>query len=402
MKNFKLKKLTKPTATMLLTIGVLFGSGMVSSVEYESYIPQTQINVLSESFGCDLSYRQQSGLRLKHNGTEPIYVSFSKDFSEHEKQEIIRAFDYVFGIVGEINNNYKYQVVDSVKGSEYLNKSVIEIGVDETMEGSDGQQCANKFIGLSMLTGKGILSKGNKITFNPEFLKGESNRIYDVAIHELLHCFGLDDVYCDGESPYYSNTFINPVIEHYLDKITPNDYLMLLSMYPENFKSEQEKNDYIENVNKFIRQYSFEYYNAHIDARIDEYRRSGFFSEERLNNLFSPISENIELSFETGNNLNLTRFVNLVVKDGKYKISTYDKNMNIIDETTGDAFYMRDNIYLQDVQLDKFMQDKKSFADLVVYKDTISNNYGLHFLTGVDISSAGKEGSVFDYQEQKQ
>ena len=74
-----------------------------------------QISQYQEGFDVVSGYQHTNGERLKHNDGEPIYIQIDNRFSPEQKETIKNALDFIFGIVGDINNNYKYQITASGK-----------------------------------------------------------------------------------------------------------------------------------------------------------------------------------------------------------------------------------------------------------------------------------------------
>ena len=395
--NFR--KLKAPAKTILLSAAVAFGvlsAATVSShIVFKDYLPISQAEDVADLLGCDFSYWQPNDMRMKHNNGEPIYVSISEDFSDVERQNIVDALNYVFGVMGDINPNYHYELVEDAGSIKYLNKSVVKFGVEQAkQEEADAVHTTDRANRIARLSGKGIFGTSNKIMFDPDYLKEneQENSLYGVTVHELLHCFGLDDVYCQEDGTYYGNSFLNPLIEDKgLVMITPNDYLALISIYAENFDKKSDKDDYVKVVNEFIDDYSKEYYTAHYNQRLQNCIDNGY-SETRIEEFFAPVGENINLEFDGyDKNLGTTHSFVVNVKDGKYKISSFDENKNLIDEDTGKAFYVNGHIYLQDVRLNKCLNDKQSNIDAFIITDKLTGLYWLSDLGEIPLSVVGKE-----------
>ena len=107
----------------LSTMAVITGAGAIyGNISLADYANNDQINAIAKELDCDLGYVSKVNkkyARMQHNGKDPVYVCFDSRLSELEKQCATKALDYMFGIVGEINSNYRYQIVNK---SEYNKK----------------------------------------------------------------------------------------------------------------------------------------------------------------------------------------------------------------------------------------------------------------------------------------
>ena len=399
-----IKRFTKPAATVLVTAGLIF-TGLVgvknaSNQVYGDYASLKDIQQVAEALNCDYSYWQSNNFRMKHNDDEPIYVTISDDFSNEEREEIVKALDYVFGIVGDVNPHYHYDIVDNVLLQKLTDKTVLKIGIKESDDNVNAVQKSDEMSFLARYTGKGDFSKSNTIMFDPDFLRDNKNRMYAVTVHETLHCFGLNDVYCAPDGVYYGNTLMNPMVDD--DGpilITPNDYRVILATYAEKFNSEEEKNNYIETSKAFIDEYSKYYYKQYNDKLVQNYIDAGY-SENRIAEMMTPVDKNIKIKFNAYENLDTTKYIDVLIKDGQYTISTYDKNMNFISEDSGKAYYVDGQTYLQDVRLECLMRDKTSHMDLCVSLDMLTGNYSLEDLSGLTLSNEGQKADLFENEYQ--
>ncbi|MBQ8444282.1 MAG: hypothetical protein IJX25_02910, partial [Clostridia bacterium] len=103
-----------------------------SEIAFADYSSLQQTIELQEILNVDAEYRQSNYARLQHNDDQPIYVSLEEDvFSQTQIDIIVSALDYIFGIVGQINDNYQYKIVDNVNNGQYLGKSRIHFTVGD-------------------------------------------------------------------------------------------------------------------------------------------------------------------------------------------------------------------------------------------------------------------------------
>ena len=102
--------------------------------DFKSYSNVQQIERIAEALEVDisvmkfLSQNNENINRLKHNNGEPIYVSFDEGYPEDYKKIAQDSLDYVFSVIGPINEFYKeYEIVSSNEASNLENngKTVI-------------------------------------------------------------------------------------------------------------------------------------------------------------------------------------------------------------------------------------------------------------------------------------
>ncbi|MGN0961456.1 MAG: hypothetical protein ACI4PF_04585, partial [Christensenellales bacterium] len=134
MKPILKKKIRNITICTALIASTLIGSyHTLSEIVHKDNSSIEQINQYQEEFNVVSGYRHTNGERLKHNGDEPIYIQIDDEFSPEQKETIKQALDFIFGLVGDINDNYKYVVVDDINQPKYSNKTKIKFDVKETV-----------------------------------------------------------------------------------------------------------------------------------------------------------------------------------------------------------------------------------------------------------------------------
>lgn len=418
MKNKK-KKYIATVAEVLLAASVTFGAltgvcylsgkALVNIIEYvgnnyindnqidmgnnefENYLQISEIESIAKELNFDLSLCSNI-VRLKHNNGEPVYVSISDKFSDNEKAEIIMALDYIFGFLNAINSNYNYKVVDSVSEAEKMNKSVIKFEVED-------MDYRNKCSYLK----KGAFIEGITTKLSSKYL--DENKDKDMFVYNEV----LDGIYkIIGIKKESEIRYENICDSGYF---SPNDYKMFMSIYAENFKTKEDKENYIENAKKIIDYYSQEYYKIKYEQEIQRYLEYGY-SQERIEQIFSPIDKNVDVVFSNTYNANMTNVkdntkttykISLSIKDGIYKIANYDQNNRLIDTCEGKVFCINGTYYLQDVILDRFMSNKLTCADIQVLKDDFTKGYNIDSVSRSTIASDGKQVvSEFENQNQMQ
>ena len=121
------KRFVKAAGVILLTVATILGSvGLTAHNKAGRISEESQVETIAEALDCDLSYMKYNStggvVRMMHNGDEPIYVHITDEMNEEETGLIKESLDYVFGIVGSINDKYKYEIVDN---AEYYKQRIL-------------------------------------------------------------------------------------------------------------------------------------------------------------------------------------------------------------------------------------------------------------------------------------
>ncbi|MBQ8908719.1 MAG: hypothetical protein IJY90_00300 [Clostridia bacterium] len=351
---------------------------------------------LQQLFGADAEYRQPNYGRLKHNNGEAIYISLEEGaFSQAQTETIISSLDYIFGLIGDINDNYHYEIVDDVNKSNYSGKSSIEFSSCQ-LENANG--CAVRDGSIFAFGSKGKFNIDCKVKFDEDLLAKNSNHLYYTSLHELLHIFGLDDVY--GNKVRHLDTYMNINTNDQLKMISPNDYKLLVACYAEDYSSfsKEDKLAYISMLQQKVEDYSKEYYSYYSQQRLNA-RKQGWldcgYSIETVHQIFNydGIVGDVALTFDvcltTGGEM-----VKVLVENGQYNLLTYDSNNNMIEMCFGKAYNVNGEIYLESVHLDSFKYGKETYADMYIYLpendtmqqyrlyDTLNNCYSANGVLG--------------------
>ncbi len=270
------KRFVKAAGAIILTLATLLGSfGLVANNKANRVSDEAQVEVIGKSLGCDLSYMKhnQSGgiVRMMHNGDKPIYVHIKDEMNEEENELIRQSLDYVFGIVGKINDNYKYEIVDSdeLNKQKILGRTTItyqEGAADTGLMDAQGKiyRDTNYFGNFS----ENDFYTNYVIEYDREESKDNSydEKLY-TFLHELLHAFGLDDVYVEGAHKKTDINYQNTVMKGYSvsgNIITPNDLGCLCSAYAEKLSGD-ELTEFISKAEKVCNDYEAYYYENRVE-----------------------------------------------------------------------------------------------------------------------------------------
>ena len=262
-KNNLIKKIKNGLKLAVAT--ALIATSLTSCGALQDYTSQEEIIQAAETFDCDTSYLMKDNnkfIRMKHNDGEPIYVCFDNAYTEDLKDKAKESLDYIFGIVVKINSNYHYKIVNEQEFHSKLGKTKIYYTFGEHVSTykqytsvAQGHLEMNKSL-YNWITNNPVYSK-YEVNINKDKLKDRDDEsvIYTFN-HELLHTFGLGDVYTNlmnkTTDKHYGNTFMNNDAK--LDRITPNDLACLISLYAPKMAVE-ENSDLINNYKKLVEDY---------------------------------------------------------------------------------------------------------------------------------------------------
>jgi len=343
-----LKKIKKRIA--IASIAVLLSAGLSScNIPLQEYASQEEIVEAADILDCDTDYlmkQDDNFIRMKHNDGEPIYICFDDAYSEGLKEKSKISLDYIFGIVGKINDKYHYKIVDKNEFDKMGNKTKIyyTFGEHITDHGTH-QSVAHGH--LESHSAWYNFATDNPVCFYYELKlnKDQSEHRDDKETiqtlnHELLHAFGLGDVYTNKAlqttTKFYGNTFMNTSIN--FDIITPNDLGCLISLYSD------ENTDMVK-MKEELEKYKTKF-NKH-------------FSEKCK--LKTQTNENFEednFTFESGivfedldKNRNGYRYF-ITVEDGNYHLEIKDFNTwKLLDSCSGKVDVQNGVLILKDVEL---------------------------------------------------
>ncbi len=354
----KLKEGLKIAAitTMIVTTLTSCNPSLVGSPQ--DFASQESVSQTAEFLECDMSYVMKeygNYVRMKHNNGEPIYICFDESYSDDLKTKAIETLDYVFGIVGKINANYHYKIIDKTEFWLKGNKTKIYYTFGE---------CVSTYKQHSSVANAHmeIHSKWyNFATENPVYFYYELNLNKDqlktrndeetknTLIHELLHAFGLGDVYTDllrqTTTKFYGNTFMNCNID--FDIITPNDLACLISLYGDDCDMEKMKQG--------LKKYEEKFYSYYAKINREKIGTEEDFQYEEFDFETAIIVGNLD-----GTKSGYTYRVS--VRDGKYVLEIHDSfKKEIIDRCFGEVFEHDGVLVLKNVDLKHGMRPYDQF-----------------------------------------
>lgn len=395
MKKGMIKKIRdKALGLMILTGyflgGVTIGTGgfvLASEITYSNHSRVSTINDISDRLNCIDVNMSDPTTRMQHNNGEPIYVSISSEIPQEKRKVIEDVLNYIFCIVGGINNNYYYSLIEDVNAKEYKNKASINIFLKEQSEDVGATYRANKKLVLSTLSGRGAFAKTCEVEIDPDSLyASEGIELYDIFLHEMLHVFGLNDVYFLKTGKIQEQTQINVAVgSHNIKKITPNDYKLLASMYHKPFKDDQEKESFFLKFNTFIEQYEKAYYSEHYKI-VKKNEHDGWAEICDYEELISKFTYRQEIQ-----SLNTTlemlgdieaKYFKLNITEGHYTLEVYNAEKKLLDKCVGEVCRVEDAVYLKGVSLNNFIYGLETYTDICLMHYSNIKEYKMITLGG--------------------
>ena len=392
MKSVEAKnKLIKNAFYLVLSIFILVlllaGFFVISSeVVHSNNSSKSQTYYLQEMFNADGKYRQDNGGRLQHNNGQPIYVAIEDEyFNESQQTLIVSALDYIFDLVGDINQNYHYQIVEDSSEASYQSSSHITFKVSQ-VDGANAM--ATRKPSMYCFGSKGAFNNANTIVYDLEFLTQNKNRFYYTTLHELLHVFGLEDVYGTKQQTHL-DTYLNVYTDERLQMITPNDYKMLVACYAADLNTIQrdKQNDYLNLLFDKIDKYSQQYYEYYCNVKSGVKPQTISMLSEMAVNEKEDESQGETISF----GVNLTRGgerVETNLNEGRYSLKVYDNQNKMIDSCEGKVYEVDGQIFLQGVHLTNFKKGREIYTDMHIF--TYLNQFSLYDLFNNFYSNTGK------------
>lgn len=368
----KIKKGLKVAAVTTLLATSLTSCGPNFDISSQNFASQESVMETANLIGCDMSYMLKeygNFVRMKHNNGEPIYVCFDDSYSEELKANATEALDYVFGIVGKINKNYHYKVVDKTEFWLKGNKTKIYCTFGENVS-TYKQHTTVANAHMEMHSKWYNFATENPIYFyyelnvNKDKLKGrDKDAVVETFIHELMHGFGSGDVYTNENrrttTKFYGNTFMNNIIDFKM--LTPNDVGCLISLYTDGNYNTQE-------LTRGLKKYEEKFYTNY--ASINK-KKIG--TEENFDYEEFVFENSIIIKHLDGTKNGYTYRV--LVEDGKYEFEIYDYfKKEIIDYCDGEVFEHDGIVVLKDVELKHGM---KPYDKLSSYEGGYVQNFAL-------------------------
>ena len=368
------KRFTKFLSTIMVTSMLGGLSSCVTSEPVESITPSNyddwyssgaQIIKIAEDLGADYERvlslnpdKNNKPIRLAHNEGKPLEIAFHSSFEELVPYAI-DSLDYLFEIIGNINDNYKYEVVDYVAD----NKHSITFKAGEEHD---------SYVGTASFSSKGAEDGVHNIDYSiikiykdnfkdstktPEEIE---YNLRNTITHEIMHVLGFDDIYISKTNEHLGNTLINPISKS-ANKfaqihLTPDDYNNLLALYA---KPSNDLDADIERYRAMSQAYESEYYENWLISEFESNKHPLETLKKKETYTFSQKNITSEDSKEID-------FV-IDVSDNKYIFTVTDKAGNILERITGEVSYLTVNVALGD--------DEISYSNSVMLIENIESKY---------------------------
>lgn len=359
----KINKFVKGATVALIASGFTFATiYSVADAQTDDYSSQEQIHTIADALDSDISvmkFLSQGNdhvKRLKHNNGESIYINIQDNYPEKYENIARESIDYVFSIIGGINDLYKnYEYVDEnqSKSLEEQGKTVIEYNISDNIDNLVGGQTLANYAGdwYNLLTNKQVIQTP-QIIMNFERLDTYNENIVKIAyVHELLHVFGFGDVYNDKTNfetnTYYGNTIMKA--ERIIPLIAPNDYACIMSAYAKPMNNNQ-LTDYISKCKTKLSSYEDYYYGKLVEF---SEKQNSFYLNNKVD--FDDIENHSDFTIQTTNidGTVIIEKINIICKNGNYKFIITDENDKVLESITGKAKLINGVYVLENAEFEK-------------------------------------------------
>lgn len=395
MKN---EKVAKAVGSVALAVSLLLGGTVMAGVQKNFNVSSLdQVSTIASELDADTTVFTNNDLkkfiRLDHNNGEPIYVSVDDDFTAVEKDYVKWSLDYVFGVVGEINDKYKYEIVSEQERLKKTDMGKTTIRFEESdavfvnglgMEDEANGLCERRIDKFSTFVNNPTYDTF-VITYDREnnSNQDELGQRY-TFLHELLHAFGFDDVHTTlahsrGNDRFCGNTVMSNEIGSKTNCLTPNDYRCIIAAYAPRM-NEKELLNFINDYKQKVKEYDESYYGAYsalcenkmgIESSLDT--KKGYQANYQR-----------QLTDEKGNVI--IENISIEVGEGEFSLKIFDKNGVMLDSAKGKTVDCGSRLIFRNVEL------KKGLRPL-----TESNNFIESYINDFVFMKDAKTGKFIFY-----
>ena len=361
-------------STIIACASYLTRQAILSNTKYLK--PTAQVEREAEFLDADLSlmekaakelYKNADIIRLKPNKGESIYVNIDKNVSSETTTLIKNSLNYFENLFKDINSDYRFKIVNDAEffANKLIGKTTIKFKMEKFASNllhghANNQSNKNAYDKLFNNTSTNLYFIDNVITLNEDVFPtlNEKQKTYTIN-HELLHCFGLADVY-EGYKDYSSYIFNASPLENRL--LSPNDIKLLYSAYGNKHINEDGSINN-EKLNEF-------------KTKMEAYEQ--VFHKQSVSDI-SLIQKNNYINFDKSEIENrlfsfnfLDERLNLVVNDDEYKF-TYCGEEFFGKAVVGDNFIAITDILINNENC--FFYIVKNEENNRFHMVTIANNF---------------------------
>ncbi len=369
--NYKVKIALVITAVTVVTVGAsvkFYADGVV-----RPYSSEEQIATMAESLACDLSCMQKTSISnkykfLAHNDDKPIYVSF-RDCSENVKTVATKSLDYVFGIVGQMNEKYRYEIVENKGGNFFSDETVIEYRAENLKEDAKTNG-GSSFAGLATL---GQYNNHYTISYDKASFEGELSapKQYNELLRQLCYVFQFSNNVDSSVKCFFNKDFG----ENYAT-FTANDIKCLACVYAPEFTSTIQQENVLAKVEAVVQPAEEMDYEQFIQ-KLGNYKQLYY---DKFNIMF------VEKFFSDEGNSYVAYAYTIMVNDGKYLINVWNQNEKCIGRARGTVVNFNGVNILKNVKLrcgfgESLLTYTPFESDVAFYKSN-RNLYLLHDING--------------------
>jgi len=293
-------------------------------------------------------------LRLKPNGTnEPIYVNLDESIDSTLAGYINKSLNYIQDIFSTINDKYTFKLVDNFEYNikKTIGKTTIKYkknNIQENLVAGTANSSTNKTLLDKIFNNdeKNLYIKDSTITIDSESYQNyNEEKMLTVLNHELLHCFGLGDIYTGKID---TGSFMRVQNGYFCNLISPNDYRMLYSAYGDKHinKDGTINESKLKEIKEKLDLYEKEYYS--------------FFSKKLIEQ--KELTNIVDIDKDDYNNKSLVTYsvTNTNKINYRFKFDIQDKIVNVtlyknneeIQTSVGNIYYGSNFIILKDFILE--------------------------------------------------
>ena len=156
------------------------------------------------------------------------------------------------------------------------------------------------------------------------------------------------------------------------------DLNLLISLYAIDISElgEDEKQDYIQQLEQKIEDYAFKYYTHYQQVYKQSLIDKGYSEEYvKVYTSYVQLENDIDVTFiDTLSTKGISK-IRIKVKDDKYMLATYDENDNLLESCSGKAYNVGGQIFLHNVELQNLKKGYPTYTDLYIEMHTDNTKY---------------------------
>lgn len=400
MKKIKIKKQKNKLSTLdKVTLGICLSCLTVTGsivtkntiISNKKYLkPISQIERDAEFLNADMMVMERmlethninsnELIRLKPNGKdEPIYINLDKSIDSKLATHINSSLNYIEDVFSNINDNYTFKIVNDFEYNvkKAIGKTTIKYECNDIVK-SNTSGTAYRTLNKSFFDD--VINNNERNLYYTDctivideksYINYSESNILTVLNHELLHCFGLGDIYYGKVD---TGSFMRAQNGYFINFISPNDFRMLYSAYGDKHLNKDGTINIkkLTEIKEKLNLYENEYYN---------FVAKNLIEKKDLKNIMDIDKSDfnnrgfVTHSYYTDNNKTNSFMFKFEIKDDKAKIIIYKDNKEV-QNCEGNIYYGKNYMIVKDFEIITTNADgSKNFENSYYYffKDNKSN-----------------------------